>query len=128
VIEGSWLVEIIDHDTYQLRIEICPNNVSDANNLLRIINKHVEKGTTIMTDCWRAYNCLTADGFNHLTVCHKYNFINPNTLANTQKIESNWRPLRNRLSSGGVSKENLAYHFCEYLWARHIKKNNLLKL
>jgi transposase-like protein len=68
VIEGSWLVGIIHHDTNELRIDICPNNVRDANNLLRIINKHVEKGATIMTDCWKAYNVLTADGFNHLTV------------------------------------------------------------
>jgi hypothetical protein len=83
VIEGSWLLGIIDHDINELRIEICSNNVTDANNLLRIINKHVEKGATIMIYCWKAYNGLTAHGFNHLTVCHKYNFIGPNTLANT---------------------------------------------
>ncbi len=125
VIEGSWPVGIIDHDTNELRIELRPNNVRDANNLLRIINKHVEKGATIMTDFWRAYNGLTADGFNHLIVCHKYNFIDPNTLANTQRIETSSGPLRNRLSRGGVGKENLADHSCEYLRARHIKKNNL---
>jgi hypothetical protein len=92
---------------------------------LRIINKHVEKGATIMTDCWRTYNGLTAAGFNHLTVCHKYSFIDPNTLANTQRIQTSSDPLRNRLSRGGVGKENLADHSCEYLRARHIKKNNL---
>ncbi len=125
VIEGSWIVGIIDHDTNDLRIEICPNNVRDENNLLRIINKHVEKGTTIMTDCWKSYNGLTSDGFNHLTVCHKYNYIDPNTYANTQKIESNWRPLRNKLASKGVNKDMLADHLCEFLWKRHIKKRNL---
>ncbi len=125
IVEGSWIVGMIEHDTNELRIEICPNNIRDAHNLLAIINKHVEKGTTIMTDCWKSYDGLTADGFNHLTVCHKYNYIDPNTYANTQKIESNWRPLRNRLSSRGVNKEHLADHLCEYLWMRHVKKHNL---
>ncbi len=123
IVEGSWLVGMIDHDSNELRVEICPNNIRDANNLLKIINDHVEKGTTIMTDCWRGYSGLTADGFHHLTVCHKYNFIDPETYANTQKIESSWRSLRNRLSFKGVDKDNLADHLGEYLWMCHVKKN-----
>ncbi len=34
IVEGSWLVGIIDHVTNELRVEICPNNIRDSNNLL----------------------------------------------------------------------------------------------
>jgi hypothetical protein len=62
-----------------------------------------------MTDCWWAYSGLTADGFNQLAVCNKYNFIDPSTYANMQIIESSWRPLRSQLSFKGVVKDNLAF-------------------
>jgi hypothetical protein len=128
IVEGSWLVGIIDHDANELRVEICPSNIRDANIFLRIINDHVEKATTTVNDCWMAYSSFTADGFNHLTVCDKYNFIDPATYANTQKIESSWRPLRSRLSFKGVDKDNLADHLGEYFQDASYKKIVLILL
>ena len=116
-VEGNWVLGIIDLDG-GFRLEICPNNKRDKETLMALINKHVEKGTTIVTDCWKGYSGLSADGFAHLTVNHSYNFVNPETGANTQKIESSWRPLRKKLTRGGVQREFLADHLCEYLWRR----------
>jgi hypothetical protein len=62
------------------------------------------------------YNGLDADGFNHLTVNHTYNFVDPDTFAHTQTIEFSWRKLKKRIFGGGVRKPNLADHLCEYLW------------
>ena len=54
------------------------------NMFLPIIKEH------IMSDMWKAYDCLQAKGYVHLTVNHSLNFVDPDTGAYTQKIESTW--------------------------------------
>ena len=61
---------LVQRDTGDFRLEICPGNKRDSRTLLALIEKHVEPGTTIFTDCWRAYNGLTELGFPHYTVNH----------------------------------------------------------
>ena len=74
-----------------------------------------------MSDCWPAYNELEAKGFNHLTVNHSRHFVDPDTWANTRKIELSWRALKKRICKSGVPKESLGKHLCEYLWRRDVK-------
>ncbi|CAF0963153.1 unnamed protein product [Brachionus calyciflorus] len=75
MVEGSWILGIIDLGTEEapnpiedFRFEICPNNSRDGQTLLALIIKHVEKGSTIITDCWKGYNGLEENGFEHLLV------------------------------------------------------------
>ncbi|KCZ81782.1 hypothetical protein H312_00822 [Anncaliia algerae PRA339] len=56
--------------------------------ILPIINKVVIPGSKIYTDEHKTYQILTNLGFSHGTVCHKYEFINKKTSANTQAVES----------------------------------------
>jgi len=49
----------------------------------------VHPDVLIVSDEWAAYSDLS-QGFFHLTVCHKYNFVNPITGVHTQRIESLW--------------------------------------
>ena len=65
------------------------------------------------------------EGFQHLTLYHSLNFRDPNTWADTQQIESNWRPLRQRLCRGGVTSGKLADHMCEYLWRHDVRRQGL---
>ena len=62
-----------------------------AATLLPIINNYVRQGSKIYSNEWKAYQQLTDLGFEHDTVCHKYNFIDPETGAHTQGIGSTWR-------------------------------------
>ncbi|KAK4884047.1 hypothetical protein RN001_000318 [Aquatica leii] len=120
-VDGHWIVGMVEIDVVEgrgkggrFRLEICkpPALALDGKprgrlELEAIIRKHVEPG------------------YNHLTVNHQTNFIDPNTFANTQTIESQWRPLKYKLRKEGVRDEYLAYHLCEYLWRRHFKETNL---
>ena len=33
-----------------------------------------------MSDMWKAYDCLQDEGYNHLTVNHSLNFVDPDSL------------------------------------------------
>jgi hypothetical protein len=58
---------------------------TSATVLPLILNNFV-MGTTIYNDEGPCYKRLSSLGFPHLTVCHKYNFINPITGVHTQAV------------------------------------------
>jgi hypothetical protein len=66
--------------------------VSDrsAATLLPIIRRYCLPGTTIISDCWAAYNALAQDiNFEYLRVNHSINFSDPdNNIIHTQNIEN----------------------------------------
>ncbi|XP_064463586.1 uncharacterized protein LOC135374571 [Ornithodoros turicata] len=124
IVEGTWILGLIDVDTKQLCLEICLQNKRDKETLLALIDKHVEKGTTLYTDCWKGYAGLSAEGFQHMMVNHTYNFVDPDTGVTTNHIESQWRPLRHRLARGGVTSENMAHHLSKYLWRTDCSNKN----
>ena len=65
-------------------------------NTFILIIKHIRKGTTIISDCWGAYNRIESlcdiDGesmnYKHLTVNHREGFVNrTNRTIHTQAVE-----------------------------------------
>jgi transposase-like protein len=88
--EGHWMLGMIADGSNDLRLILCPNNKRGANELLPIIQKHVEPGTIIRTDMWKAYNDLGELGYQHKVVNHsdKTNpFVAPDG-THTNRIES----------------------------------------
>ena len=65
----------------------------DKDTLLPIIHAQILilQRTRVISDVWRAYDCLHDKGYVHLTVNHHLNFVDPDTGAHTQHIESIWR-------------------------------------
>ena len=71
----------------------------------------VEPGTTIISDCWKAYDCLASEGYKHFKVNHKVNFVDPDTGAHTNRIERHWRDAKNLVPKYSRTKA----HFVGYL-------------
>ena len=59
---------------------------------------------TIISDFWKAYDGLSKEGFNHLKVTHPVNFVDPDSGAHTNTIESTWRALKKSLPVSGTVK------------------------
>ena len=74
-IEGQWVFGGI----YRQR---------DKDTLLPIIRAHILPGTCVMSDMWKAYDCLKDEGYTHLTVNHSLNFVDQDTGAHIQRIEN----------------------------------------
>ncbi len=66
-----------------------------AETLLPIIKKHVKPGSIIMSDMWKAYNGITAMGFDHHSVNHSLHFVASESqnglVVHTNSIESIWK-------------------------------------
>ena len=57
-IEGHWVIGMIEDSNDDLRLEVCPDNERSAEVLVPLIKKHVQEGSVIHTDFWRAYSSL----------------------------------------------------------------------
>jgi IS1 family transposase len=91
----------------------------NASTLSALIMKWICPGSVIMTDCWKAYNCLEQLGYRHLTVNHSQNFIDPETGAHTQGIERTWRDMRDNIPRYGRNEK----HFDGYIAEHQFKKS-----
>ncbi|CAG4920008.1 unnamed protein product [Colias eurytheme] len=125
-VEGHWVLGMVDDETNELRLEVCPNNERSAEVLIPLIKKHVAEGSIIHTDCWRAYDSLPTHGYIHKKVNHS-NPENPFIAedgTHTQHIESQWRNLKRRFHKVNY-KENFEDWLIEYLWRTDIRKSHL---
>lgn len=89
-----------------------------ARSILPIIYRVVLPGTTIHTDEWSSYNQLSrSSDYTHLTVCHKYNFVNPITGTHTQNVESFNSKLKLRIKKMKGIISGRHDEFClEFMW------------
>ncbi len=67
-----WVFGIVERSSN--RLLLFPVESRDAATLTKIIEKHVEKGSTIYSDGWSASGKLNELGYRHFSVIHKYAF------------------------------------------------------
>jgi transposase-like protein len=115
-VDGKWVFGGFERGSK--RCFIVPVPTRDAQTLLSVIRDWIAPGTTIISDCWRAYNCLGSEGFVHQTVNHSQNFVDPNTGAHTQNIERLWRDVRGGIPRFGGRKHRLVGYLAEFMFKR----------
>ena len=89
-----------------------------AGTLLPIIQAHVQPGTIIVSDEWRAYSNVgqLLNVAAHRTVNHSLNFVGP-TRTYTQNIESYWNRTKIKFKNmRGVSEDQLPSYLDEFMW------------
>ena len=98
----------------------------DAATLLPVIQQYVLPGSTIVSDCWRAYNTLPQLGYQHLTVNRNIQFVNPQNGACTNHIECYWKnaKMRNKRECG-TARSQLDSYLIEYMWRTQFGNNPL---
>ena len=58
-------------------------------------------------------------GFNHVTVNHSHNFVDPDTGAHTNIIEGTWGQVKRKLKRmNGTSNDKLPSYIDEFVWKR----------
>ena len=123
-----WIFGMVDRNTNS--IILYPVNDRSQNTLIPLIERHIEKGSTIYSDGWSAYCDLNSRGYRHFTVLHKYAFkkiyVNVETkeeiVVHTNRIEGAWKHAKNhfRKMSGTLSSQ-FEGHLAEIIWRSRAK-------
>ena len=86
-----------------------------------IIQRNVQPGSLIYTDEWAAYRRMQRVlGFNHQTVNHSVNFVDPVTGVHTQHAESNCSVAEDKFKKmkGNTNPNFLQEYLKEFMWRR----------
>lgn len=132
LVKGTWIFGMVD-DEGEIRLEIVATR--DVQTLTEVIVRNVARGSIIHSDSWRGYSTrlLEEAGFTHSQVNHSVEFVAADG-THTQRIESQWRVLKQVFRPGGIRKEDIADHLLEYSWRRKCRAckvepfNDLIKL
>ncbi|XP_039960908.1 uncharacterized protein LOC126760723 [Bactrocera neohumeralis] len=124
-VEGHWVLGMIEDGSEDIRLEVCPDNLETADNLIPLIQKHVAEGSIVRTDGWRAYDALTNFGYVHQKVNHSDEtnpFVSEDGV-HTQRIASQWRVVKRFFYKADYNHTaNFADIIVEYMWRRSIQK------
>lgn len=122
VIEGQWVFGGIcreSKDFFMVPVKRCT-----AETLLPIITARIANGTKIISDCWKAYDCLEQQGYRHLKVNHSINFVDPETGAHTNTIERKWRDAKNFVPKYGRRSSHFVDYLATSFFKSHFKEAN----
>lgn len=111
-IKGNWVLGGIQRGSRDAFLIPVPDR--SRKTLIRLIRRWVRPGTTIITDCWKSYQRLSAYNFNHVTVNHSREFVDPETGAHTNHIERQWRDVRDHIPKYGVKTPHFLGYLAEY--------------
>jgi transposase-like protein len=124
-VKGQWVFGGVERETGETFL--VPVKDRTADTLMAIIRDWIEPGTTVISDCWAAYNSLGSQGYSHQTVNHSIQFVDPNTGTHTNTIESMWHRVE---VFHGQYNHGDDYECARYLYkkslllARHVFRNN----
>lgn len=111
-IEGVWVFGGIERESKRCFFEVVEDR--SAATLIPLIKKYIRPGTTILSDCWKAYSSLSSEGYLHLTVNHSIEFKNKETGACTNQIKSTWNAVKRSLPKSGTQKHLYDSYLVEY--------------
>ena len=132
-IKGPWVLGIclvsvdVQGKRHASEVRLFHVDKRDKETLNRVISAELNPGTSINTDEWGGYVDLNELGldFDHKTVNHSENFVDPVTGAHTQTIEALSNPLKTKVLKNmqGTSSGLLLSHLSEY-WAQSLAKDD----
>lgn len=119
MIAGRWFWGAIERKGHHAVVEMIPDRSEFI--LTAKLWKHIEEGSTILTDEWRGYNPHPRF-FNHYTVNHSKEFVHPHDKRiHTNTIEGLWAQLKRKLHRfcNGVSLHNIPDYLNEYFYLKN---------
>ena len=117
-VKSGWVFGGVERDSEGRKcfLRVVPDR--SATTLITIIEEQVAEGTTIYSDCWKAYSRLGEKGYNHMTVNHTYNFKDPETGVHTNTIEGLWQKVKHNpyMPQFGVREDHLKSYLGVFMW------------
>ncbi|GFU23570.1 putative transposase-like protein [Trichonephila clavipes] len=111
---GQWVFGGVERNSNKCFFRVVPNRTKEE--LLSVIKV---PGSVIISDCWKAYDCLSHEGYQHLRVNNSLTFKDPETGAHTNSIEGTLSAIKRSLWNHAAHVEGEFDHYlAEYMWRR----------
>ena len=124
-VEGQWVFG--GREKYdKSKLFMIPVANRKAATLEKLIKKWIKPRSIIHSDCWKAYSKLSQMGHTHVTVNHSKEFMNLETAACTNAIESEWHHAKLSMPRYGVHKGLHAGYLAEFMWRRKYHNSDKL--
>ena len=124
-VEGQWVFG--GREKYdKSKLFMIPVANRKAATLKKLIKKWIKPRSIIHSDCSKAYSKLSQMGYTHVTVNHSKEFMNLETAACTNAIESEWRHTKLLMPRYGVHKGLHAGYLAEFMWRRKYHNSDKL--
>ncbi|GFX74030.1 DDE_Tnp_IS1595 domain-containing protein [Trichonephila clavipes] len=114
-VNGKWVLGGVQRESKKCFFRVVESRTKVE--LLKVIHEWILPGTTIISDCWKSYDCLSDEGYVHLRVNHSLTFVDPETGAHTNSIEGTWSAIKKGLHKAHVKGQFDSY-LAEYMWRR----------
>ena len=124
---NKWILGIVHRSTH--RLILYPLDARDEATLIPLIKRHVEKGSSIYTDGWHAYQSLNDRGYDHYTVEHKHTFVQQYRNEQTGELktmhinttEGAWKFAREHFRRINGTIANFEGHLSEIIWRNRVR-------
>jgi transposase-like protein len=117
-VRGQWVFGGVERGSGKTFLVPVPDRTADT--LMKFIHKWIEPGTIVISDCWAAYRDVGSIGYTHLTVNHSVCFVDPDTGAHTNTVESLWRAVKDFIRPYNRQKD-YEFHLVHYMFAARCK-------
>ena len=116
LVRGQWVFG--GYDPQEKKGFLIPVARRDAGTLIPIIQQWIVPGSTIHSDMWAAYNQIGNIGYQHGTVNHTYNFVDPQTGVHTNRVEAMWMRAKNKFKAhhGATNRHMILDYMAEFMW------------
>jgi transposase len=92
--------------------------------LMAVIKTRIRPESIVVSDLWAAYNTISYEGYEHLTVNHKYNFVDPRTYATINHVESVCQKVKQKHKERyGTHRNMVASYLAEFMWRQRYGKS-----
>jgi len=90
---------------------------TEKEDLQPLIERQVEKGSTVCSDTWRGYTGIALKGYVHRLVAHSKGEYSDKKGSHINGLEGFWGYLKRKLAAkGGIRRKRLPLYLGEYVW------------
>jgi len=126
-VNGNWVFGGFERESNKFFIRVVEHN--DRMTLFEIIKELILPGTTIVSDCWQTYDCLSDESFINLQTNNGLIFKNMDTNTQTSFSEAAWNTHMKVPKHAKRPKNVFDSHVAEFIWRKkyHGNVQNLIK-
>jgi len=124
-VKGQWVFGGIEQQSTKCFMVAVDKR--DEVTLLPLIERWIEPGTVIISDCWKVFCNFEKHGYTHRTVDYSQEYVNEDR-DSTNKIQGHWRQAKVKLPTFGVRKYHFSSYLAEFMWRYKNREDDLFEI